>query len=172
MKQFSQNNDVSSFNPGMKKSSSTSSSDPGESLYDKVIHNRLLTAQFLEDSSTDSAEDDCDSDEEERMFQFNNDHCLHVFNTLKHGYGHQGNNSNSAYINLSHQNRTEYLRHLELIDLQLDLPKLAAFNGANIRRKKKRSETLHSSDSNEPMRPPQTLRDIFRISNTNRKKNK
>ena len=102
MKQFSQNNDVSSFNPGVKKSSSTSSSDPGESLYDKVIHNRLLTTQFLEEASTDSAEDDCDSDDEERVFQFNNDHCLHVFNTLKHGYGHQGNNSNSAYINLNH----------------------------------------------------------------------
>ena len=100
VKQFSQNNDVSSFNPGTKKSSSTSSSDQGESLYEKVIHNRQLTTQFLEDSSTDSAEEDCDSDEEERMFKFNKDHCLHVFNTLKYGYGNQANSSNNSYINL------------------------------------------------------------------------
>ena len=75
-------------------------------------------------------------------------------------------------MNLSYQNKAEYLRHLELIDLQLDLPKLAAFRGLNVDGKQKRSDTLNSSDSNEVLSPPQTLRDIFKISNTNRKKNK
>ena len=98
-----------------------------------------------------------------------------MFNALKHGYGHHSSSSsNNNYVNLSHQSRAEYLRHLELIDLQLDLPKLAAFNRAlkNLQGKKKSSEHRGSSDSSEPLKPPQTLRDIFRISNTNRKKNK
>ena len=171
IKQFSQNYDVSSFNPITKQSSSTSSQPSQESLYEKVVHNRPLTSQFLEDSSTDSAEEDGDSDEEERVFKFNSDHCLYVFNALKYGYGQQSGNANNAYVNLSHQHKAEYLRHLELIDLQLDLPKLTGLDGAQSKRKKKRSETLLSNDSSET-RPPQTLREIFKISNTNRKKNK
>ena len=122
--------------------------------------------------STDSADEDNDSDDDERPFMFNSDHCLHVFNALKHGYGlHNNSSANNNYVNLSHQNRAEYLRHLELIDLQLDLPKLAAYNMAlnNLNGKKKRSDT---SDSNDPGQVPQTLREIFKISNTNRKKNK
>ena len=49
---------------------------------------------------------------------------------------------NSTYMNLSYQNKAEYLRHLELIDLQLDLPKLAAFRNVTIKGKQKRSDTL------------------------------
>ena len=137
-----------------------------------MTQNRPLQTCFFEESSNESGDDDCESDEEERSFKFNKDHCLYIFNTLKHGYGTQGNAPNSSYINLSYQSKAEYLRHLELIDLQLDLPKLAAFRGLNIEGKQKRSDTLKSSDSNEVFSPPQTLRDIFKISNTNRKKNK
>ena len=141
-------------------------------LYDRVIQNRPLSTSFFDDSSNESGDDDCDSDEEERSFKFNKDHCLYIFNTLKHGYGNQSNVTNSAYLNLSYQNKAEYLRHLELIDLQLDLPKLAAFRNITIKGKQRRSDTLQSSDSNELPIPPKTLRDIFKISNNNRKKNK
>ena len=163
---------MSVFDPVTKKQSSSSSLESEESLYEKVIHNRPLNYSFFEDSSTDSAEEDCESDEEERTFKFNSDHCLHVFNTLKYGYGNFNNNSsNNSYVNLSNQNKAEYLRHLELIDLQLNLPKLEAMD-QNMRRKNKRIETHISNDSSNSQCPPQTLREIFKISNTNRKKNK
>ena len=89
IKQFSCNTGVSSFNPTKKSSSSSDMPSSDESLYEKVIYNRPLTSQFLEESSNDSAEEDYDgeSDDEERNFKFNSDHCLHVFNSLKHGYG-------------------------------------------------------------------------------------
>ena len=101
-----------------KSSASSSQPTSEESSYERVIHNRPLTPAFFEDLSTDSADEEGDSDDEGRPFQFNRDHCLHVFNALKHGYGvHSNSSSNNSYVNLSHQSRAEYLRHLELIDL-------------------------------------------------------
>ena len=101
MKQFSLNTDVSSFNP-WPKSQTAASSEQTESLYERVIQNKQLQTSFFEDSSAESGDDDCESDEEERSFKFNKDHCLHIFNTLKHGYGNHSNAPNGAYINLSY----------------------------------------------------------------------
>ena len=68
IKQFSQTNGVSSFNPVPKSSSTSSQPSTEESFYEKVVHNRPLTASFFEGLSTDSADEDGDSDDEERPF--------------------------------------------------------------------------------------------------------
>ena len=71
IKQFSCNTGVSSFNPTKKSFSSSDQPSSDESLYEKVIYNRPLTSQFLEESSNDSAEEDYDgeSDDEEGEFE-------------------------------------------------------------------------------------------------------
>ena len=56
--------------------------------------NKNLDADFFQDSSTEEDDDfknneengdECGLDEVSRQFKFNEDHCLHVFNTLKQG---------------------------------------------------------------------------------------
>ena len=131
-------------------------------------------------------------------FKFNKDHCLNVFNILKSGGapnnsnggggagGNQferGYNNGGAYVNLNGQSRAEYLRHVELIDLQLDF--FQKRGGGNPTTKKRGSNHSKSggsgtNTSNEDssssdqvsMTPPQSLREIFQISNNNRKRNK
>lgn len=64
-------------------------SAPKHSLYERVILNTDLDRDFFAESSSDEEEIDCPSDdsagEDLTTFRFNEDHCLHVFNTLKNG---------------------------------------------------------------------------------------
>lgn len=105
------------------------------------MFNKDLDFDFFQDSSGEDNEagegdgylsDDSGSEEiGAQSFKFNKAHCLHVFNTLKNGSASSNqfdqaargfnNSGNAAYISLNGQNKAEYLRHLELIDLQLDL---------------------------------------------------
>ena len=141
--------------------------------------NKDLDLDFFGESSTEEddepklADDDGeDSGPEEvgKAFKFNQDHCLHVFNTLKYGgAGNQfemqqragGNyNNNIAYVNLNGQSRAEYLRHLELIDLQLDFfSKKPAFKKRE--HSKSTSQEDSSSSDQAVLVPPQNLRQIF-----------
>ena len=110
--------------------------DQKETLYQKILQNKELEQDFFQESSDEddgqqaenSNEDDdvtCSTNEFGRSFRFNKDHCLHVFNALKNGgnnnfLANPQNGGNSSYVNLNGQNRAEYQRHLELIDLRLD----------------------------------------------------
>ena len=74
-------------------------------------------------------------------------------------------------MQLSGQSRAEYIRHLNLIDLQIDL-----FNKKEGKAKRKDSNSTSQEDSSSLeqalMKPPQSLKEIFQISNNNRKRNK
>ena len=113
------------------------------------------------------------------------DHCAQVFNVLKNGgmynsYFDQkrnmgpGNNQNYIYLNA--QNRADYQRSLSLIDLQLQglFKRKTAKNDSKKGSEKSSSEEIDSSNSSEQtiLQPPKNLREIFQISNNNRKRNK
>ena len=81
----------------------------------------------------------------------------------------------SQFINLTTNKKAEYNRHVDLIDLQLDF----SMRGGAVKNKKaKISKSLTNSDSSVSEKdrnlivPPRNLRQIFQISNNNRKKNK
>lgn len=85
------------------------------------------------------------------------------------------NNQNYVYLNA--QNRNEYQRSLNLIDLQLQgLFKRKAQVDWKKGSEKSSSvtEEIDSSNSSEQavLIPPKSLREIFEISNNNRKRNK
>lgn len=102
----------------------TSSGLPNQkqTLYDCIMQNIDLKHDFFQDSPSEEEEagqqklDDGDHSEDSgeedigTSFKFNEDHCLHVFNTLKNGgAGNQfdmqrgcfNNTQNGAYINLN-----------------------------------------------------------------------
>jgi len=83
-------------------------------------------------------------------------------------------------VNLNAQSRAEYLRHVELIDLQLDFfKKSMKQDGGKGKRKNSDQSNItstsqedDSSSSDQMLQPPQSLHEIFQISNKNRKLNK
>lgn len=170
-----------------------------ETLYERILKNKDFNLDLFQDSESDEDEaanknDNTEEDNEDssgpeevsKSFKFNQDHCLHVFNTVKQGGSAQQNNqfeqrgghfnSQSAYISLNAQSRAEYLRHVELIDLQLDLFKKSMELPLSCKRKDSNQSNTDSFSSGDalsnPLKPPQSLREIFQISNKNRKLNK
>ena len=170
-----------------------------ETLYECILKNKEFNLDLFQDSSSDEDEatfknDNTEEDNEDssgpeevsKSFKFNQDHCLNVFNTIKQGGPAQQNNQfeqrgghfngQSAYINLNAQSRAEYLRHVELIDLQLDLFKKSMQLPLTCKRKDSNQSNTDSFSSGDalsnPLKPPQSLREIFQISNKNRKLNK
>ena len=171
-----------------------------ETLYECILKNKDFNLDLFQDSSSDedevankndsNTEDDNEDssgpEEVSKNFKFNQDHCMHVFNTIKQGGASQQNNQfeqrgghfngQNAYINLNAQNRAEFLRHVELIDLQLDLFKKSMQIPLSCKRKDSNQSNTDSFSSGDalsnPLKPPQSLREIFQISNKNRKLNK
>ena len=71
----------------MQASSTTDPVKEKESLYELVIQNKALNRSFFDDSSDEDSDCDALSDDsvsdQFNNFKFNEDHCLHVFNTIK-----------------------------------------------------------------------------------------
>ena len=156
--------------------------------------NKDLGPELFEDSSSDGDEaddrkpgyydhsDDSGSEEMTMSFKFNKDHCLTVFNILKNGgslnqnnyfdmqRGAPNQNPNSAYCYLNGQTRAEYQRSLSLIDLQL--AELFPKKKTAAEKQVSGSNSLADSSGSSEHEPPQSLREIFQISNNNRKRNK
>lgn len=82
-----------------------------DDFYAKILNNRRLSESFF-DSDESSDEEEAD------RFKFNKEHTLHVFNAIK---DHHKNlkSCHSSYSTRQDKERAEFLKHLELIDLQV-----------------------------------------------------
>jgi len=89
-----------------------------EDLHSRILQNRKLTPSFF-DSEDSSSDDEGDGEK----FRFNEEHTLFVFNAIK---DHTKNTLSSARSNYSgkqqyqRQDKNEFLKHLDLIDLRID----------------------------------------------------
>ena len=198
MKQFSQTKLAQAFTPKVNPFEAAHHGElvppHKESLYEKILLNRDLDPTFFEDLPSENDEDgkemasvesgeDSGSEELGISFKFNADHCLHVFNVLKNGGVTNGANyfemnrnvtaSQGAYVYLNAQARAEYLRSLALIDLQIDgLFKQREKQGKGTKRGASSHEDSSHSSETAVLQPPNSLHEIFAISNNNRKRNK
>lgn len=98
-------------------------------------------------------DDDSDTESSTSSFKLNPDACLNIFNGLL----------TMAERPLSSPERRAYLQNIQHINLKDEPSSVAGVDS------KARGE---SSDDQAEERPPQNLKDIFKISNRNRKKNK
>jgi hypothetical protein len=126
--------------------------------YHKILTAKVLTPSFFKDSvETNKHTKEATSAEKSDQssgFKLNADHCLNIFNSIKN-FNEKGT--------LASPEKKSYFCSLEQIN-ERDEDKL--------RKPKKKFEEDNGKDQMYLEGPPKSLKDIFKISNRNRKKNK
>ena len=67
----------------------------------------------------------------------------------------------SQHVNLAPPAKSEYLRHVELIDLKLDLPCRITGQKSKVENQKSQAEKEDDLYNSKAFEPPQTLKEIF-----------
>ena len=132
-------------------------------------HNFSTVQKFRKDDPTTAASAINSSDEKSSIsstssFKLNKDHCLNIFNSIK--------NFNERLPPTSAEKGTYFTSLEQINERDEDLNKLSSMLMGGKDSNNSKPAATNDNKSKKEVVPPQSLKDIFKISNKNRKKNK